>query len=94
MPAHCVPVSGEIDCASAPEYAAILEAAARLHDGDLVLDFGAVTFADSTCVRLTLEARAKLAESGRTLRIVNATRIVRVLFEVTGVDEMLQSELA
>ena len=76
-------VAGELDIATVPEVTPHVSA-----DGDaqaVVLDLRAVTFIDSTGLRLLLEAHDALRER---LRIVPSAACER-LFEITGVRDRL-----
>lgn len=78
-----VVVAGELDIATVPELSPHVTAA---DDGDaVILDLAAVTFIDSTGLRLLIEAHAAL---GERLRIVPSPACER-LFEITGVRDRL-----
>jgi anti-sigma B factor antagonist len=78
-----VVVAGELDIATVPELSPHVTAG---DDGDaVILDLAAVTFIDSTGLRLLIEAHAAL---GERLRIVPSPACER-LFEITGVRDRL-----
>jgi anti-anti-sigma factor len=63
-------------------------------DAELVLDFAAVTFCGSGCIRLLIEASNRLKAGGGSLVIRNARTIVRRAFSVGAVDFLLEAEPA
>lgn len=82
----------EIDPASAAAFRDEVQAAvahAADSGGEVVLDFGDVTFIDSTGLTVLIDAHRTLGEQSRTLVVANARpHIVRV-FNVTGLDLLL-----
>ena len=60
---------------------------------ELVLDFTAVTFCGSGCIRLLIETGNRLRGSGGSLIIRNAQSIVRRAFAVGAVDFLLEPEV-
>ena len=82
----------EIDPASADAFRAEVQAAvdhAADTGGEVVLDFGEVTFIDSTGLTVLIDAHRTLGDQGRTLVVANALpHIVRV-FTVTGLEQLL-----
>jgi anti-anti-sigma factor len=74
--------TGELDPSTAPSVAAVLQQ----HRGDdIVIDFTAVSFADSSIVRTLVEERAHAALEGARFTVHGATERVRRSFEVSGV---------
>jgi anti-anti-sigma factor len=61
-------------------------------DTELVLDFAAVTFCGSGCIRLLIETSNRLQAGGGSLIIRNAQSIVRRAFSVGAVDFLLEPE--
>lgn len=59
---------------------------------ELVLDFTAVTFCGSGCIRLLIETANRLKGTGGSLIIRNAQSIVRRAFSVGAVDFLLEPE--
>jgi len=77
-------VSGEIDLASAPR----VESAIDSFSGQpVVLDLRKVEFMDSAGLKVLLNQRARLEESGGTLRLVVGEGAVVRLLELTGVTD-------
>src|SRR5262245_40318345 len=50
----------------------------------VVVDIAAVTFIDSTGLRMLLDAKAALAADGRTLTVTNPNSSAQLLFDTTG----------
>jgi anti-anti-sigma factor len=63
-------------------------------DAQLELDFAAVTFCGSGCIRLLIEASNRLKAGGGSLIIRNARTSVRRAFSVGAVDFLLEREAA
>jgi len=61
-------------------------------DAELVLDFSAVTFCGSACIRLLIETDNRLRSGGGSLIIRNAQSVVRRAFAVGAVDFLLEPE--
>ena len=80
-------VSGELDLATVP----LLSAAATEHDdaGLLVLDLTAVTFIDSTGVRVLIEADHSCAGSGSRLVVLTGDGAVRRVLDLCKLDDRL-----
>jgi anti-anti-sigma factor len=76
-PPRRIALSGEFDLATAHRLEAIL---ADLEDTPVQLDMGNVDFVDSTGLKVLIAAR----RDRPNLRIVNPSRSLRRLFEVTG----------
>jgi anti-anti-sigma factor len=56
----------------------------------VILDLGELTFMDSIGLHVILTARARLAEAGCRLVLLKGRRQVPQIFELTGVDGMLE----
>jgi anti-anti-sigma factor len=82
--------SGDLDELVLDAFQAQLEAFAG--DTELVLDFTAVTFCGSGCIRLLIETANRLRDGGGSLIIRNAQSIVRRAFQVGAVDFLLEPE--
>ena len=80
-------VSGELDLATVPQLSA---AVAEHHDaGLLVLDLTAVTFIDSTGVRVLIQADRSCARSGSRLVVLAGDGPVRRLLDLCKLDGRL-----
>jgi anti-anti-sigma factor len=80
-------VRGEVDPASAAEFRARLEVAARDGSGDLVLDLTDLRFIDSSGLKVLLEIAGGLGE-GRAIVLRNPQRGVLRLFDVAGIERL------
>jgi anti-sigma B factor antagonist len=80
-------VSGELDLATAPQLSSIVakHGDARL----LVLDLNAVTFIDSTGVRVLIEADRACANSGARLVVLTGDGPVRRVLDLCNLAERL-----
>ena len=83
-----VAVTGELDLATVPRLSASV--AERGDAKLLVLDLTAVTFIDSTGVRVLLEAERSCADSGSRLVLLAGDGPVRRLLELCGIDGRLE----
>jgi len=80
-----VRISGEVDLTNASTVTEAFRALADVGERNVDLDFGAVTFMDSTGIRALLEG----LRSGLDLRVVAASERVRRVLEIAGVDTLL-----
>src|SRR4051794_12416041 len=81
-----VAVCGEIDHATCPPLATLLERVA-MRSNHVSLDFSGVTFMDSAGVNCLLRVASLLRQSGGAIEIVSASaRVVRVL-TVLGITD-------
>lgn len=78
----------ELDPASEQELDRLLSAADPR--GETIVDFGAVTFCDSTGLRILVAHQRRHAEAGGTLRVVDVAPSVRRVFELTGLTDLLE----
>jgi anti-sigma B factor antagonist len=84
-----LPISGDLDVAGATAAHKQL-LALELHPGDqLVLDLSALTFMDSTGIRLILQAREHAARHGAGFVIVRGPETVMQVLELVGLDQQL-----
>jgi anti-sigma B factor antagonist len=82
-----ITVGGELDLATVPQLSA---AVAEHHDaGLLVLDLTAVTFIDSTGVRVLIQTHRRCARSGSRLAVLAGDGPVRRLLELCKLDGRL-----
>jgi anti-sigma B factor antagonist len=81
---------GEIDIASVPEMRRHLACIVAADEAaDLTIDLAMVTFLDSTGLSFLVTTHKSLASKGGRLTIVRATPRIRSLFEITGLNEVL-----
>jgi len=83
--------SGDLDELVLDALQADLDAIAD--DSQLELDFAAVTFCGSACIRVLIETANRLRAGGGSLIIRNPQTIVRRAFAVGAVDFLLEPEL-
>jgi anti-anti-sigma factor len=84
-----VHVAGELDLLTSPELERTLRAA-KLHGRLVVLDARAVTFIDSSGIRVILDA-SKNAEWGGAPLLLVAGAVVKHMLAVTGVREQIST---
>lgn len=76
------------DLATAPEFEADL---ARAEEGSEVLvDCSAVEFMDSTGLRVLIAARNRLEEGGGSLAVLNPSRPVKRLLQITDMEGLIR----
>jgi anti-sigma B factor antagonist len=82
-----VVATGELDPSTAPSVKAVL----HQHRGDdVVVDLGAVSFADSSLVRALVEERHHAHLAGAAFAIAGASERVRRSFELSGVADLFE----
>lgn len=83
-------LSGELDMATAPTFK---EAARKALDSKqyrcMVFDLTALSFIDSTGLHVLVECRRELVAAGGQVRVVNSSRGIQKVFELTGLDHVL-----
>lgn len=79
--------NGEIDLATAPMLEERLDE--LLRDGGVVLDLTAVSFIDSTGLRVILNAHQNAQEQAQSFPIIAVDGPVMRLFDITGVGTRL-----
>ena len=85
-----IQLSGELDTASVTQLASALKAAA--HADTVSLDLAALTFIDSSGLRLLIETHQRLEDDGRRLLLRRPSQSVLRLLEISGVDGYLNLE--
>jgi anti-sigma B factor antagonist len=81
---------GAMDLATASGLAPTLDVAIRESRGAFVIDLCETTFLDSSGVSVLLRARALLGREERSLVIVCPPGPARRIFELAGVDDLLE----
>ena len=88
--AYVVTLSGEIDAFTAPS---LRESLSRLVEEEgaraVVIDLGAVTFMDSSALGAIVGVLRRLRERNGELRIVQPRTAAGRIFELTGLDAVL-----
>lgn len=85
-----VRLEGELDLATAPHADEELRRAEAGSPARLTLDLSALSFMDSTGLRLVVAAEQRAQEAGRELYVTRGPLAVQRVFQLTGVDERLQ----
>lgn len=90
-----VVASGELDIATVEELSAAARAALETTASTLVLDFGGVTFVDSTGLGALVRLRKEAEHRGLGLRLEGVRPEVRRVLDLTGLSEIFpdQAEL-
>jgi anti-anti-sigma factor len=86
-----ITVAGELDIHTADDLQAVLDAA-LLSAGEVVLDFSAVSFADSTTLGVLVKAHHDAADRGRRLTIARPSRSIQRVLRFSGLLGLLSSE--
>lgn len=84
-----VALAGELDLSEAPRVEAELRAIEERDPATLVLDLRALSFLDSSGLRLVLEADQRAREAGRKLVVVKGPDAVHRVFEIALLDQRL-----
>ena len=82
-----VRLAGEVDLALHRVELAIEDAVAGEEGVDILIDVDAVTFLDSTGLRVLVAAHARCAGDGRSLTLVNPSIAVSRILEITGLGK-------
>jgi anti-sigma B factor antagonist len=88
--AYVLEVGGELDLYTAPRLSSQVGELIAAGATSLVVDLTETTFLDSTALHVLLEARKQTRDGGGDLVVVCPSPHVRRIFEVTGVDGLLQ----
>jgi stage II sporulation protein AA (anti-sigma F factor antagonist) len=85
-----IAVNGEIDLAAAPELLRRLdEAIGAGVSGSIEIDFGGVSFVDSSGLAVLVAAQRRARAAGGEVAVVNVRPTVRPVFELSGLDKVL-----
>ena len=83
-----VTASGELDAASSTELGRALDAALGAGTG-VTLDLAAVTFIDSSALRVVTLSVRRARDESQPFTVTAASDAVRRIFEITGVSSLL-----
>ncbi len=83
-------VRGEIDMQTAPHLREAALCATRQFSTALHLDMAEVAFMDSTGVQVLVATRRRLDLEGGHLKVLNPSRQVMRVLEVTGIDQWFE----
>ena len=81
---------GEVDLATAPQLRADLDRVVNANRADLTIDCANLSFIDSTGIAVILEARERLENQGRHLRMLNLQSGPRRVLEVLGLTDLFR----
>jgi len=82
-------LDGEVDFGNVAALRARLSELIRSGTGTLTIDLGEVDFVDSTTIGVLIQAKKRLEQDGRDLRLVGCQPGVRRVFELSGLVEYL-----
>jgi anti-anti-sigma factor len=82
-------VAGEVDAATAPVLDAKITEAVAAGVGEVVLRCGGLEFIDSSGLSVIVANHKRLRDRGRTLVIESPPVAARRLFEIAGLDRVL-----
>jgi anti-anti-sigma factor len=82
-------IQGEIDFGNVAALRARLSELIRSGTGPLTIDLAEVDFVDSTTIGVLIQAKKRLAQSERDLRIAQPKPGVRRVFELAGLVDYL-----
>jgi anti-sigma B factor antagonist len=83
---------GEVDLDTAPELVRVTQDALKHEPADVRVRLDRVTFMDSTGTMALLDLREAARERRRSFRLVNPTRTVVLVLELSGLSEELEVE--
>lgn len=82
-------VTGELDLATTPHLEAEVNRALAVGVGSILIDLASVNFIDSTGLRMFLRLNEQAASDGWRLLLVQPSRQMRTILQVTGsADEL------
>ena len=79
---------GELDLATAPALHRQLQELCDAGWRRLVVDFGGLTFIDSSGIHLALTWAGRAAQDGIDIRFVSGSPVIQLAFDVTGVRDL------
>ncbi|MEA3209712.1 MAG: anti-sigma factor antagonist [Chthoniobacter sp.] len=85
---HILALAGEIDLASSPELRALLHAHAQARRSALLIDFGGVSYVDSSGLATLVEYVRKVQHFGGRLALAAVTERVRTIFDLVRLSEI------
>ena len=84
-------ITGRLDTTTAPNLEAVIKEISE-DTKELVFDMAELEYISSAGIRVILSAYKKMNQSGGIMRIEKANEMVREVFEMTGLAEMLGDE--
>ena len=86
-----VTVQGEIDAVTGERFSEALAEAIATSETGIVIDMHEITFFGSEGVRAIVDARRLAADAGRTVAVARPSPVVKRLFGIIGLDELVRS---
>lgn len=87
-----IELHGEFDLAATEPLARAIAQACATAKETLTLDLAQTTYIDSSCLHVVAGGAERCIQNRVKLRVVGATGVVRRVFEITGLDELLTDE--
>ena len=84
-------ITGRLDTTTAPNLEAVINELSE-DTKELVFNMADLEYISSAGIRVILSAYKKMNQSGGIMRIEKANEMVREVFEMTGLVEMLNQE--
>lgn len=84
-------ITGRLDTTTAPNLEAVINEISE-DTKELIFNMAELEYISSAGIRVLLSAYKKINQSGGIMRIEKANDIVREVFEMTGLLEMLNQE--
>ena len=84
-----VQLSGEIDIAMNEHLRTVVDVSLADRPDSVVVDFGGVTFMDSTGIRFLVGYRTRCDAIGATWSLIGASNSIRRLIELSGLGDFL-----
>ena len=84
-------ITGRLDTTTAPNLESVIRDISE-DTKELVLDMSGVEYISSAGIRVLLGAYKKISSAQGKVRILNAGDMVREVFAMTGLEQMLEQE--
>ena len=84
-----VDVAGELDAATASKLRAALGPLGRRPDDVVIVDVGALTFADASALGVLVAAHTRMQRAGARLVVRSPSPLLQRMLAITRVDEVL-----
>jgi anti-sigma B factor antagonist len=87
-------LTGELDMATAPDFAAALDPLLQHGPDEVIIDLSAVSFLDSSGIAVLVTGQQDLNQQDRRLAVRGARPHAQKVFEIAGLVEFLRVEIA
>ena len=84
-------ITGRLDTTTAPNLESVVNELSE-DTKELVFDISGVEYISSAGIRVIISAHKKMKSNQGTMRIEKANELVREVFEMTGLSEMIGQE--